>query len=435
MTPACIRSLVAALVASILLPLGAGSQQTPRRPNVLILLTDDQRADAVGALGGHVYTPNLDRLVRRGFTFDAAYCLGANQGAVCTPSRNMLMTGRSYWRWPGNLAPATLPNLPATFRAAGYETYHHGKRGNTATPINALFEHNRYLRDDEAERRSGEPGKEIADAAVRFLADRRDSRPLLMLLAFGNPHDPRVAAQPYLDRYPLDRIRLPPNFLIRHPFDNGELGVRDELLAALPRRPDEIRRHLRDYYATTTAMDFHIGRVLSCLTERGLDRETVILFTSDHGLAIGSHGLMGKQNLYEHSMRVPFVVAGPGIRHGHSDALAYLMDVFPTLCEASGVPPPPGLDGRSLTDVWDGTRAGVRERVFLAYREVQRAVRDERWKLIHYPRAGITQLFDLKRDPDERRNLYADPDQGRRVELMFQMLREEQERYGDPLRL
>ena len=424
----------AAPMAALLFTSGAhGSRQATdtKRPNVLFLLTDDQRADTIGALGNpHIRTPHLDTLANRGYAFTNAYCLGADIGAVCTPSRNMLLSGNAYFRF-GRQAPPDGPNLPTSLRQAGYETYHHGKRGNTAPAIQALFEHNRYLADDHAERRTGEPGREIADAAVRFLAERKRDRPFFMYLAFGNPHDPRVAAQRYLDQYDRERIPLPKNYRPFHPFDNGELKVRDEQLAPWPRTEAEVRRHLHEYYAVITAVDEQIGRVLQTLKTTGEYERTLIVFSSDHGLAVGSHGLMGKQSLYEHSMKVPLILAGPGIPRGRTGAFAYLLDVHPTICDLAGAPAPQGIDGVSQAPVVRGKRPQVRDAVFTAYRDVQRSLRQGPWKLIRYPQINKTQLFDLEGDPDEIHDLAGNPAQPSRVEAMLRLLRERQRHYGD----
>lgn len=407
------------------------SDSPAKRPNVIFLFADDQRADAIGALGNPaIKTPHIDTLVRSGFAFRNAYCLGANMGAVCTPSRNMLLSGRAYFRWQGPLAPADGPGFPAAMKAAGYETYHEGKRGNTALKIQELFEHNRYI-NENADRTSGEPGKIIVDHAIEFLEKRQDARPLFMYLAFGNPHDPRVAAQKYLDLYDRDQIPLPKNYLPLHPFNNGEQLVRDERLAPWPRTEQEVRRHLHEYYAVMSALDGHIGRLLQFLKEQGLYENTIFIYSADHGLAMGSHGLMGKQNLYEHSMKSPLIFSGPGIPHGESAALAYLMDIFPTTCDLVGAKVPGGLDGKSLRGVIAGKSPGVRESVFLSYRDVQRAVRDERYKLIRYPQVNVTQLFDLQADPDELHNLAAEGGQAQRVTVLTSLLQGWQKELGD----
>ena len=279
---------------------------------------------------------------------------------------------------------------------AGYLTYHHGKRGNTAPLIQAKFEVNKYLKNDEAERRSGEPGKEIVDDAIAFLEAKQDPRPVFMYLAFGNPHDPRVAAKKYLDQYDPDKLPLPKNFLPVHPFDNGELVVRDEQLLPWPRTAADVRRTLHEYYATVTALDFHIGRLIRALEDPGQLDNTLVIFSADQGIAVGSHGLLGKQNLYDHSMKAPLVLAGPGIPRGRSDALVYLFDIYPTVCDLVGAKVPEEIDGRSFRPVLDGKATTARPELMLAYRGKQRAVRDERWKLIRYPEVNVTQLFDLQ---------------------------------------
>ena len=127
--------------------------------------------------------------------------------------------------------------------------------------------------------------------------------------------------------------------------------MRDEKLAPWPRTPDVVRQHLHDYYACITSIDHHIGRILGTLTKTGDLENTLIVFSSDHGLAVGSHGLFGKQSLYEHSMKSPLIFAGPGIPRGRSAALAYLYDIFPTVCDLAGVVVPPSVDGKSLVPV------------------------------------------------------------------------------------
>jgi arylsulfatase A-like enzyme len=124
-------------------------------------------------------------------------------------------------------------------------------------------------------------------------------------------------------------------------------------------------------------MDHHIGRFFAALKELGMYDNTIFIYSADHGLAIGSHGLFGKQNLYEAGMKPPLVFAGPGIPHGESQALVYLLDIFPTVCDLVGTNVPGGLDGKSLKPVIEGKSAGVRDTLFCSYRDVQRAVRDD----------------------------------------------------------
>lgn len=416
----------------------------PARPNVLFLFADDMRADSIAALGNPtVKTPNLDTLVKRGFVMRNAYCLGGNSAAVCTPSRNMLLSGKAFFRWKdfappnnpkqkGGIAPGDGPNFPLSMKGAGYVTYHHGKKGNTAPLIQAKFDINKYLANDEAERRSGEPGKEIVDDAITFLRERpADAKPFCMYLAFGNPHDPRVAAQKYLDQYDRDSIPLPKNYRPVHPFDNGEMTVRDEKLLPWPRTEADVRRTLHEYYATITALDFHIGRLLQSLKELGKLDNTLIVFSADQGIAVGSHGLLGKQNLYDAGMKSPLVFAGPGVPHGESNTLMYLLDIYPTVCDLVGAESPEGIDGVSFRSVISGQKPAIRRELFLSYLSVQRAIRDERWKLIRYPQVNVTQLFDLQADPDEMHNLAGESAHSERVKTMLTRLAELQPIWGD----
>ena len=414
------------------------------RPNVVFLFADDMRSDSVAALGNpFVKTPTLDALARSGFVMRNAYCLGGNSAAVCTPSRNMLLSGNSYFRWKdyqppqgakGALAPGDAPNWPLSMKDAGYETYHEGKRGNTATLIQAKFEHNLYI-NETIDRTAGEPGQQIADDVTKFLKERKDPRPFFMYLAFANPHDPRVTAKKYMDLYDPEYVPLPKNFLPQHPFDNGEMTVRDEALLPWPRTEAAVRKELHEYYATITAMDFHMGRIIATLKELGLYDNTIILFSADQGVAIGSHGLLGKQNLYDAGMKCPLIFAGPGIPHGASDALVYLLDIYPTVLDLVGAARPVGIEGVSFRPAIAGSVKTIRPEIFLSYREVQRAWRDERWKLIRYPQVNVTQLFDLQNDPDEVKNLAGHPAQKQRVEQMLARLKEAQAKFSDTLPL
>ncbi len=423
----------------------ADPAQPPGRPNVLFLFADDMRADTIAALGDRAaVTPNLDALFSRGFRFDSAYCMGGNSGAVCTPSRNMLLSGNAFFRWKnfqpekgpkGLWSPGDGPNFPVSMKAAGYETFHHGKRGNTAPLIQARFDTNLYLKNDEAERTSGQPGKEIADSAIAFLEARKADKPFFMYLAFGNPHDPRVAAQEYMDAIDARKIEIPANFLPEHPFDNGEMNVRDEKLAPTPRPIEIIKKQWHEYYAVQMAMDRHIGRIIDRLKASGeLDR-TIVIFCADQGIALGSHGLLGKQNLYDPSMRVPLVFAGPGIPAGASDALLYMFDIYPTVCELVGAETPKGIDGKSFAGVIQGKAKTHRDALLLAYRDLQRAIVTPHDKLIHYPKAGKAQLFNRKTDHSELWNLFDDESEVVLRKDLFRKLETLQGEFGDDLKI
>jgi arylsulfatase A-like enzyme len=445
------------IVLTVLLAIGTTSNASEapgiaRQPNVLFLFADDQRADTIAALGNsHIKTPNLDRLVSQGTAFSRAYCMGALQGAVCVPSRAMLLSGRTLFHVKENLAGQ--PTWPEAFAKLGYSTFLTGKWHNQGPAALRVFEHGKAvflggmgdpyklpIQDISAghefinKRLSGEHSvKVFADAASEFLRSQTADRPFLCYVAFNLPHDPRVAPAEYHARYDREKPPLPPNYLPLHPFDNGEMTVRDEALAPWPRTPEIVRQNLADYYASIEFLDAQIGRILEALKASGQFENTLIVFAADHGLAIGSHGLFGKQNLYDHSMRAPLILNGPGIPKGQrSDAFAYLLDIFPTLGELAGVPSPEGSEGLSLAPILQGRKSSVRDSIFTAYRQFQRAIRDDRWKLIVYPRINKTQLFDLREDPAETRDLSADPRYAAEIQRLTSLLRDWQKRLNDP---
>ena len=415
--------------------IGALKPAKAARPNILLIVSDDQRWDTIQALGNpEIRTPNLDRLVARGFRFNNAYCMGSMIGAVCLPSRTMLITGRSLWRIPANprakVAPEGVPLLPVLLNQAGYATFHCGKASNSCTFANAAFKVNL-----ETKGRTAESAREHADKVLAFLNERDRTKPFFVYLAPPVPHDPRLAAPEFVAQYPPDKITLSRNFLPRHPFDNGELEVRDELLAPHPRTPDVMRQHVADYYATIAQLDHEVGRIIDDLQRRKLLESTVVIFTSDQGLAVGGrHGLMGKQNLYEH-VKPPLVFAGPDIPHGESDALVYLFDLFPTICDLAGVTTPPVVEGRSLLPIITGRQAKVRDWLLGAYRDCQRMIRDQRWKLIAYRAADgrHTQLFDLQNDPDELNNLVDDLRYAEQRKRLEQLLTKARREFADPV--
>jgi len=255
-----------------------------------------------------------------------------------------------------------------------------------------------------------------------------------MSLAPPVPHDPRLAPPEFTKLYDPAKLTLSKNFMPQHPFDNGELMIRDEKLAPHPRTTEEMRRHLADYYATISHLDHEVGRVLDTVAERGWAGKTIVIYSSDQGLAVGGrHGLMGKQNLYEH-VKPPLIFAGPSIPHGRSDALVYLYDLLPTICDLAGAETPAVAEGRSLLPVIVGKQDRVRGWLFGAYRDCQRMVRDERWKLLEYNANGVrnTQLFDLQNDPDELQNLAGNPEYAGQLAKLRSLLLEGQRQFGDP---
>jgi arylsulfatase A-like enzyme len=448
--PPVLGSLLTLLCSGFLLH-GAG------KTNVLFLFADDMRADTIAAHGNpHIKTPNLDQLVAAGFSFRGNYIFGGNSGAVCMPSRAMLMSGKTWFHVDTKtLQGARL--LPEILRENGYVTFGAGKwhngedswlrafqRGKTVmfggmsdhtkVPVRDLGPDGKLTAERTGEKFSSEL---FADSVIEFLKNHDPEKPFFAYVAFTAPHDPRQPPLSFREPYYRNRPPLPPNFLPQQGFDNGHVtNCRDENLAAWPRTEAVIRDQLAEYYGLITHLDGQLGRILAALKESGQADNTIVIFSADNGLALGSHGLLGKQSVFEHSMRVPLIIAGPGIPRGKSTAaFTYLLDLFPTLCDVLAVAPPAGLEGESLRPLWEGKKKRVRDSVFLPFIQIQRAVRDERWKLIAYPKIGHLQLFDLQTDPYETTNLIDHPEYAAHVARLQKLMRQWQTKVGDTLKV
>jgi arylsulfatase A-like enzyme len=407
-------------------------------PNVLFIIVDDQRPDTVSAAeNDDVFMPNLDELARGG-----SYLRPYTTVPVCTPGRAEVLSGCNSFqngcRWFREPIDPELTLLPEAFSRAGYRTVFSGKWHQTTHPSECGFDetHRVHPDEDQSSAYADEFGwKEVGDGqthryeedgeivdghstelltepVARFL-ESTPEEPWFAYLGYVSPHDPCIAPPEYRELYDPDDIELPANYLPEHPFDNGEMTIRDELLEEWPRTRDAIEEHLADYYAMITHHDYHVGRLLDILEDTGQRDDTLVVFTSDHGLAKGSHGLMGKENLYEHSARVPLILNGPGVPAGErfdrgpDEILCGHYDLYPTLLELLGIDTPDSVTGESYAPALRGNTNTVRDRVFCAYRDVMRMARDDRWKFIEYPETGHAQLFDLDGDPAETSNLLA----------------------------
>jgi len=481
------RSIVLSLLALILLPgfaLGQG-----KRPNILFILADDQAPDTLKAYGNTVcQTPNLDRLSAEGITLTAAHHMGSWSGAVCTPSRTMIMTGINVWRTRGlhkrNAAKSDYNpaqhSLPAVFNQAGYDTFRTCKKGNSYMGANLLF--------DERHDASCRGGKKEADSqwhadqVMTYLTKRqatRDEDPFLIYFGFSHPHDPRNGRSDLLAKYGASNTEVPDtpnpkapplqiNYLPEHPFHHGHPGLRDETkVQGVMKNRDEatIRNELGREYACIELIDMQVGRVLAKLKAMGELDNTYIVYTSDHGIAVGRHGLTGKQNLYEHTWRVPLIVRGPGITpESRAPGNTYLMDVLPTLCDLAGIDPPAVVDGLSFKPVLMGKKDQIRDVLYGVYsggtKPGIRSVKMGHWKLIKYDvldgKVRETQLFNLAENPHEflkehhdpavialtgirpknnQVNLAGNPKYANKLAEMEALLLSEQLRTGDPYRL
>lgn len=449
----------------------AASAGEPRRPNFLVIISDDQRPDTIHALGNRIIrTPHLDSLVSGGTAFTratAAY-------PICVASRAEILTGVCSFRngvpyGGGKLKPG-LAFWADTLRQAGYRTWYVGKWHNDGSPKTRGYEETRGLytggggggkeqtlpRDWAGREVTGykgwtlkaddgraEPGKGVgltadisrhfADAAVELI-NRKSAEPFFLHVNFTAPHDPLHLPPGYAGKYDPQGISLPPNFLPEHPFDHGNLRGRDELLWPWPRTPRDVRGELAAYYAVIEHMDAQIGRVLAALHASSQAENTIVIFSADQGLAVGSHGLRGKQNLYEHSFGVPLIMRGPGVPQGRRIAAqCCLRDLFPTTCELAGVKIPDTVQGKSLVPVLTGKAGSIYPHLIGYYTDTQRAIRDDRWKLILYPKAVKQQLFDLANDPNELHDLSSKPEHAERLVALRATLEAWLKENGDPL--
>lgn len=472
------------------------------RPNILFIIADDQSPFDLSIYNERsvLKTPVLSKLATEGITLDGAHHMGAWVGGVCTPSRHMVMTGRTVWHIPGKnrknmrnpnvsnpkLVPPDLAenSMAAVFNRAGYETMRTCKKGNSFEGANAKF----TIRKDATKRGgTAETGSAWHAEQVLDYLETRDGRegeqpPFLIYYGFSHPHDVRDGTPELLDKYGVvnhrDRETLPPasdkapvlpiNYLPKHPFPDGHPKLRDEV--AVPgvwERRDErtMRNELGRQFACSENIDIQIGRVLAKLEAMGELDNTYIFYTADHGMAIGRHGLQGKQNLYEHTWRVPFIAKGPGIVEG-ARALGniYLLDVLATLCDFAGVEAPSTNEGISFRPVLEGKQQTVRDVLYGVYcggtKPGMRCVKKGDWKLVKFDvldgQVRETQLFNLKDNPHEfiqehhdtevqalngskptsnQKDLAEDPRYAEKLREMEALLLAEQERLDDPFRL
>jgi choline-sulfatase len=455
-------------------PPAEGKAPPADQPDILFIFADDYCFDAIHALGDPVVqTPNLDRLMARGTTFTHAYNMGSWSPAVCVASRAMLVTGRSVWnaqkahrvldqeRAAGRLWPQLLSR-------AGYRTYMTGKWHLPVDPAQT-FDHARnvfpgmpkdfpagYGRPVDGQPDPWNPAdpkwggyweggrhwSEItADDTIGFISDAQSHHQAVFIYsAFNAPHDPRQAPQADLDRYPLERIRVPVSALPEYPYAEA-MGagrtLRDERLAPFPRTEQAIRTQIREYYALITHLDAQLGRIFAALEASGRAGRTWIFFTADNGLAVGRHGLMGKQSMYEHSLRVPFIVAGPRAAANRRIATPiYLQDAMATTLALANVPEPAALDFHSLLPLLeDPGHGGFYPDVYGAYLSSQRALVHKGYKLILYPGAKAARLFHLDQDPHEIHDLATAAAHQPTMRRLFARLLDQQRTLADPLDL
>jgi arylsulfatase A-like enzyme len=449
-------------------------EKKKEKPNILFIFADDQAYNTIHALGnGEIQTPNLDKLVQEGTSFTHAYNMGAWHGAVCVASRTMLVTGEFLWH--ARESESNLDSLAGEnylwsqmLSEQGYDTYFSGK-WHVKVNADSVFDHTRHIRPGMPEAvpktynrpiKGKEPqwspydtsfggywegGKHwsevLGDDAEDFMEQAsQDEDPFFMYLAFNAPHDPRQSPKEFVDMYPREDIKVPENFMPEYPFKE-EIGsgedLRDERLAPFPRTEYAVKTHRQEYYAIISHMDRQIGRILKALEESGKADNTYIFFAGDHGLAVGHHGLMGKQNMYDHSMRTPLLVIGPDIPKDEKlDMNVYLQDIMPTSLSLAGMEKPEYVEFSSLLPYIRGEMtSSAYDNIYGGYRDLQRMIRDDEYKLIAYPEAKKLRLYNIRKDPKEMNDLADEPEQQKRIEQMFHELEELSVQMGDTLKL
>lgn len=448
------------------------------KPNIVFIVCDDLRYESIGVSGNsEVMTPNLDALACNGVSFDEAHIPGGCCGAVCMPSRAMIHGSKfpSDLKELGAVLPEEQSLLGEELQENGYQTIGIGKWHNGTAGYQRSFsdgdriyfggmwdhwnvpthtyEPSGIYEDWKPFSKSSYTSNEVkllntnqiqqgthstdlfTDASIDFLRNKLDkSKPFFLYTAFMAPHDPRTMPQKYADMYQDLDVELPENFAAIHEFDFGVFDERDEVLEAYPRTPEKIKQHIRDYYAMITHIDDSVGRMVNELKEQGLYDNTIFIFTADHGLMLGQQGLMGKQNLYEPSVKVPLLMAGPGLpKNYRSDDFVYLMDIFPTLCDLLNIETPEDLRGESVLPLLAGEKAG-RDHLYAGFLEIIRSYRTkDNFKFIAYQVEGEIhkQLFNLAEDPYETRNLAAEASYEEKVRELEAKLFKEAVQWND----
>lgn len=421
--------------------------------NVVIIVSDDLNTH-LGCYGESIAkTPNIDALAKQGVCFDHAYC----QFPHCNPSRSSFLTGMRPRTTRVTNNEDNLYNnipdvmtLPRWFREHGYATARCGKIFHLGVPagdesmddpkawdFGTPFKDERPYPKSRASEVKVATGKKqgigwseipcadddlvdgnFARTAIDWLEHRDAAKPFLLCVGFHRPHLPLVAPAKYFDLYPLDSIRLPDE--PANDVEDIPLPARNGAVPgyAITTTPDQRRAAIRGYLATVSFMDAQAGRVLDAMKRLSLDDSTVVVFMSDHGWHLGEHGLWHKRSLFEECARVPFIVRAPGNRGNGaaSPSLVELLDLFPTLCDLTGVPAPPQLEGRSLRGLLLAPSSSLHDAVFTEARRGKdaeffgRSVRTTRWRFTEWNdgRDGL-ELYDHDADPHEFTNLAADP--------------------------
>ncbi|HUP65152.1 MAG TPA: sulfatase [Thermoanaerobaculia bacterium] len=445
-------------------------------PNVIFIMTDDQRQDAMSAYGNPILrTPNMDRIGAEGVRFNQAF----TTNSICAPSRASFLTGLysfehgiftngdgpQFYNGPG--LRRDQPTFVDHLREAGYHTGLVGKWHLKSMPAGfqewVIFPWQGEYRDPEMIangvhlRFRGHADDVVGDQALEFLRKRPRDRPFCLLYQFKSPHRTWLPAERYANALEDVEIPIPRTFedrLVGKPeaVRRAEMALtempdyRDRVPMSLP--PEERKRRnleimVKDYYRVLMSVDDNVGRVLDFLDAEKLARDTIVIYTSDNGFFLGEFGLYDKRLMYEPSIRIPLVVRYPeGFEAGHVDKEHMILnvDVLPTLLQLSGVPVPLGIHGRSFAPLLRGRKVPWRDAFLYEYYEYpaghcvrkNRGIRTDRWKLIHFfEQPEEWELYDLRNDPDETRNLASSTAHAATMAMLRQRMEALREELGD----
>jgi arylsulfatase A-like enzyme len=425
-------------------------------PNIIFIMTDDQRQDSMSAYGNRVLkTPNMDRIGAEGIRFTEAFVTNS----LCAPSRVSYLTGLyshahgivtngdgpQFYNGPG--LRADLATFPRLLRQAGYHTGLVGKWHLKSMPADfdqwVIFpwqgEYNdpQMIANGTRLRMRGHADDVVGDQALEFLSTRPKDKPFCLLYQFKSPHRTWQPAERFRDA--LKDVPIPIPRTLEDRLEGRPAAVRaaemaladmpdyrDRVPASLPaaeRRRRNLDIMVRDYYRVLMSVDENVGRVLDQLDRDKITTDTMVIYTSDNGFFLGEHGLYDKRLMYESSIRVPLVMRYPArIRAGQVDRkhMVLNVDMAPTLLQLAAVPTTTPFHGRTMLPLLTGANVPWRDAFLYQYFEYpaghcvkkHRGIRTDRWKLIHFfEEPQEWELYDLSRDPDETRNLIAEPAQ------------------------
>lgn len=448
------------------LHLSAVAAAQAAKPNVLLIMSDDLAATLSSYGYPQAKTPHLDALASRGILFERAYC----QFPHCNPSRSSMLSGMRpnitrvtnnednlYKNHPGVMT------LPHYFRSQGYTTARCGKIFHLGVPsglesmddpegwdFGTPFKNELPYPPKRPSTVKVKTGKKqgigwqeiigedddmcdgtFAKTAIDWLEKRDTTKPFLLAIGFHRPHAPLVAPAKYFDLYPFDSITLPDAPAddegdIPPPARNGAVPG-----YTVNATQDQRRAAIRAYLAAVSYMDAQAGRLLDALKRTGLDENTIVVFTSDHGWHLGEHGLWHKRSLFEECARVPFFIYAPGTkgRGQRCSSLVEMLDIFPTLCDLCDLPSLPQFEGKSLRPLLNDPNTTVHEYAFTQARRGAnaefwgRSVRTPRWRYTEWDEGmNGSELYDHESDPHEYTNLANLPEHAAMIKELHAIL-------------